>query len=236
MSLPPLQSLPSPASLLAAADAVIFDFDGVLVDSEPLHCRTIAETAADFSLPAPTWTDYASTLMGYDDRDAFRALYRRAGLPPPSPDLLSAVVAAKAARFAALAEQGLVPEIPGAADAVRAVAAQKPVALCSGALRTDVLPVLRHLRLENTFAVLVTADDVNASKPDPASYHLAQRRLLALHPALRAFLAVEDTPDGIQSARAASLPVLGLATHATPSDLLAAGASAVAPSLATALR
>lgn len=225
----------TPASLLAAADAVIFDFDGVLVDSEPLHCRTIAETAADFSLPAPTWSDYASTLMGYDDRDAFRALYRRANIDP-SPADLAAAVAAKAARFAALAEQGLVPEIPGAADAVRAVAAQKPVALCSGALRTDVLPVLRHLRLENTFAVLVTADDVAASKPDPASYLLAKRRLFALHPALHSFLAVEDTPDGIQSARAAYLPVLALATHAPPSALLAAGASAVAPSLAAALR
>ncbi|MBP5786729.1 MAG: HAD family phosphatase, partial [Kiritimatiellae bacterium] len=81
-----------------------------------------------------------------------------------------------------------------------------------------------------------TADDVAASKPDPASYHLAQRRLLALHPALRAFLAVEDTPDGIQSDRAASLPVLALATHSPPSALLAAGASAVSPSLASALR
>jgi beta-phosphoglucomutase len=225
----------SPASLLSAADAIIFDFDGVLVDSEPLHCRTIAETAAALDLPVPDWPAYAANLMGYDDRDAFRALYRRAGIDP-SPADLAAAVADKAARFAALAEAGLVPEIPGAADAVRTLAAAKPVALCSGALRTDVLPVLRHLRLENTFTVLVTADDVAASKPDPASYHLAKTRLLALHPTLQTFLAVEDTPDGIQSARAAAIPVLALATHASPAALLAVGAAATAPSLSSALR
>ena len=227
--------MPSPASLLSAADAVIFDFDGVLVDSEPLHCRTLAETAADLSLPVPDWPDYAAHLMGFDDRDAFRALYRRIGIDPSPSDLASAV-AAKAARFAALAEQGLVPEIPGAADAVRAVAAQKPVALCSGALRSDVLPVLRHLHLETTFDVLVTAEDVDASKPDPASYLLAKQRLLALHPTLRHFLAVEDTPDGIQSALSAAIPVLALATHSPPSDLLASGATATAPSLSSALQ
>lgn len=209
--------------------AAIFDFDGVLADSERLHCRTLSDTLVARGLPPVTWERYRSDLMGYDDRDAFRH-----ALPPGTPDdAVAACVADKARRFAALAEAGAVPVLPGAPEAVRRCAdAGLRLALCSGALLSDLLPVLRQAGIGRLFAAIVTAEDVERSKPDPASYRLALDRL-AVDP--RDALVFEDTRDGIAAARAASIPVVGIATHLPADALLAAGARSAAPTLAAAV-
>ena len=162
MSLPHLHLDPAP-------QAILFDFDGVLVDSERLHCATMSRALlARFPhLPPITWPDYTATLMGSDDRDAFRTLLRRASIDP-NPTLLQSLVDAKAALFAAEAAAGHIPPLPGAPDFVRACAARYPVALCSGALRSDIAPILPTLGLENVFTTIVTAEDVPRSKPDPS--------------------------------------------------------------------
>lgn len=211
-----------PSRLQPPPDAIAFDFDGVLVDSERLHhatlCRALAALAP--AVPLPSWDDYRADLLGFDDRDAFAAL-----LPPGAPPaLLADLIALKARLFATDAANGLVPPIPASIDFLRrATAAAIPCALCSGALRSDVLPILDALGIATCFAALVTAEDTPRSKPDPAPYRLARQRLLDAFPSRltpsSVFWAVEDTPDGLRSATAAGLHTLALATTLPPSAL-----------------
>ena len=99
--------------------------------------------------------------------------------------------------------------------------------LCSGALRTDIEPILSTLGLEDQFLVMVTADDVARSKPDPESYEKAWRALaehtgLALESRAKVW-AIEDTPEGLRSAGGAGLIGIGVAhTHGIEALALAA--------------
>ena len=128
------------------------------------------------------------------------------------------------------------PAFPGAADLVRACAAAGSVGLCSGALRSDVDPVLAALGIADCFSEKVTAEDVPASKPDPACYRLCVARLAARFPergiAPATCVAIEDTDDGIVSARGAGIPVVAVATNLPADWLRAAGAAAVVERLA----
>ena len=219
---------------MGAPAAILFDFDGVIVDSERLHCETLAEAMAGAG-PAFDWEFYRENLMGLDDRGAFAVLLRRAGLAP-LPEEIRRRIARKAVLFAQHAAAGRVPAFPGAVDLIRASAAAGPVGLCSGALRSDIEPVLAALGIADCFAARVTADDVPASKPDPASYRLCVARLAEKFPgrgiAPATCIAIEDTPDGIASARAAGIPVLAVATNLPAAALRAAGAAGVVATLA----
>ena len=108
-----------------------------------------------------------------------------------------------------------------------------PLALCSGALKSDIEPILRKLKFDRVFDVIVTAEDVSASKPDPASYVLALKRLTKAFPEENIVadrcVAIEDTPAGIDAARGAGLRVLALSNSYTPAKLSAA--EKIVPSL-----
>lgn len=219
---------------MRAPAAVLFDFDGVIVDSERLHHETMVETMAGQG-PATPWEFYRENLMGLDDRGAFAVLLRRAGIEP-TPEELRRRIARKADLFARHAAAGRVPAFPGAADLVRACAAAGPVGLCSGALRSDVEPVLAALGIADCFAEKTTAEDVPASKPDPTCYRLCIARLAGRFPdrgiAPAACVAIEDTGDGIAAARGAGIPVVAVATNLPAAALEKAGAAAVVESLA----
>jgi HAD superfamily hydrolase (TIGR01509 family) len=191
--------------------AVLFDFDGVMADTERLHwqafCEILSPLGASYS-----WEEYENDYIGFDDRDAIRTALDRAGVAC-SPEELTALLKSKAEVFPKLAA-GVAP-FPGAVEAVRASAARGPVALCTGALRSDVEPLLKAFGILDLFATIVTAEDVERSKPDPACYQLAVQRLGV--PAGEC-LAVEDTPYGLQAARGAGCQTLGVAqTHARAS-------------------
>ncbi len=209
--------------------AVVFDFDGVLVDSEPLHFRALRDSLLPEGITL-TQQEYQDAYLAYDDREAVRLALERAGAPP---DL--ARVAAVAARKAALFERRL-PEIdffPGARELVVELARELPLGIASGALRAEIEAVLEAAGLRACFGAVVGADDVARTKPHPEPY-LAAVRLLAARAAGLApaeCLAIEDSPPGLLSARAAGLFALGVA-HTYPAAKLGGVAHAVVASLA----
>ena len=207
-------SLPMP-------EAVLFDFDGILVDSEPMHYRAFTEVLDPLGLGFP-WKSYVEIYMGFDDRDAFREAYRAKGIDLDDANLAK-LVAAKSRAFQDGLRNG-VTAYPGAVSLIESLhAAGGPLALCSGALRSDIAPILAQLGVAHCFDVIVSADDVRRSKPDPESYALAFARLSMRYATLLTVpeksVAVEDTPAGIRSAKEAGLRVLAVTNSCGAGEL-----------------
>jgi beta-phosphoglucomutase len=205
--------------------AIIFDFDGVIADSEPLHYKALLAVAQELGITFD-YEEYGQTYIGYDDRDAFRIML---GISPgtrgtPAQESkITQLLSLKAAAFEAVVETGITP-IPGILDIIRAASAEKmPIAIASGATRTDIDLVLRKLDLTHLFATIVSASDVEHSKPNPASYQRAVMKLAAKHLDLditpQDCLAIEDTIAGITSAQKAGLMTLAVATT-NPAEIL----------------
>jgi len=209
---------------LQRPEAFIFDFDGILVDTEPMHYEAFREVLEPLGMGF-TWGEYVETYMGFDDRDAFREAFRARGTDLDAANLAK-LVAAKSRAFLGSLRNG-VSAYPGAVAMIESLhAAGLPLALCSGALRSDIDPILARLGIARCFPVIVAADDVLKSKPDPESYALAFTRLSETHPSSLtvpgASVAVEDTPAGIRSAKGAGLRVLAVTNSYGPEELAAA--------------
>lgn len=209
--------------------AVIFDFDGVIVDTEPLHYQSFQKILEPQNLDY-SWQDYVETYMGFDDRDAFREAYQK-GNAPLSESALEQLVAQKAIVFQEVIAAGVLP-YPGVTALIQRLHQQgTPLAICSGALRSDILPIINQLGIANCFSHIITADDVPHSKPDPTSYRIAAEQLLAAFPTKLTsgdqIIAIEDTPAGISSATGAGLKVIAV-TNSYPANYLQKAARIVA--------
>ena len=192
-------------------DAVIFDFDGVIVDTERLHYEALNRVLTGLDLGI-TWEDYVETYIGFDDRGVFLARFKQAGRTLAA-DEMARLVSTKAGMFHHMVSHETPTPYTGVVELIRSLSGKIPLALCSGALRSDIEPVFSGLKLHGVFDLLVTADDVSMSKPDPACYRLAVERLAAHHArplASASCLAIEDTPAGITAAKGAGLKVLAL--------------------------
>lgn len=212
-------------------EAVIFDFDGVIVDSEPIHWQAFREVLGPLGIPFP-WEEYAERYMGFDDRDAFREAFRVHDRTLAG-DALAGLIAAKSRAFREILREGVRP-FPGAVPLIEAIRSRGiPMAISSGALRSDIDPILAALGVAGCFARIVSADDVEKSKPDPESYRLAwsvlRRRFPGVLTSPANSLAIEDTPAGIESAKGAGLSVLAVAGSFRREEL--AGADTVVDSL-----
>jgi HAD superfamily hydrolase (TIGR01509 family) len=207
--------------------AVIFDFDGVLVNSEPLHFRALHEALLGEGI-AISEEEYLREYVAYDDRGSIRIALERHGRPS-SPDRIKAVAAVKAEAFERLMAE--VPFYPGARELVRGLAAEMPLAIASGARRAEIERILRAGGLRDAFAAVVGADDVTRTKPDPEPYLAAHALIAPLAPALAAAecLVFEDTLVGIAAGRAAGMKVVGVAQTYPASKLTLA--HQVVPSL-----
>lgn len=207
------------AIVVARPEAVIFDFDGVIVDTEPLHYQAFLRTLEPLGLRF-TWQEYVDAYMGFDDRDAFTAVFRARGVELDDRKRTE-LVAAKGKVFREVIRDGVNP-YPGAMEMITALhASGLPLAICSGALRSDIDPIVAGLGIAKCFREIVTADEVLKSKPDPECYTLAFMRLARACPSRltvpRDSLAVEDTPAGVRAAKRAGLTVLAVTnTHAGP--------------------
>lgn len=200
--------------------AVIFDFDGIIVDTEPLHYKAFQEVLIPLGM-GYGWDEYLGHYIGFDDRDAFREAFRRNGRALTA-DELHRLIGEKAEAFQKIIATGVEP-YPGVVELICSLSGKLPVGLCSGALRSDIDPILAQLRLGSAFDCMVTADEVSASKPDPESYALAVRRLSEVFPERSIIpavcLAIEDTPAGIASATGAGLKVLAV-SNSYPAERL----------------
>src|SRR6185369_2427191 len=112
----------------------VFDFDGIIVDSEPLHCKAFQKLLEPLGAGF-TWDEYVEKYMGFDVREAFRVHGLRL-----DDELLARLIAAKAAMFQEVAAEG-VNSYSGAVDLIRQLSGKVPLALCSGALLSDIEPV-----------------------------------------------------------------------------------------------
>lgn len=193
------------------AEAIIFDFDGVIVDTEPLHYAAFQRLLEPLGLGF-SWEQYIETYMGFDDRDAFEEAFKgqERGL---SATELQGLIDQKATLFQEIIRDGI-SAYPGVVNLIRQIHSSGiPLAICSGALRSDIEPILETLGITECFDVIVTAEDVARSKPDPECYQLAHNRLNTFHslsiPAQQV-LAIEDTPAGIAAAKGAGLLVLAV--------------------------
>jgi HAD superfamily hydrolase (TIGR01509 family) len=202
--------------------AIIFDFDGVLVNSEPIILDLTQQMAAQEG-----WTvtpeEYYRDYLALDDRRIVEHLYQTHGRALDSARR-DELLAWKARTYQEIIQQGL-PAFPGAAEFVREAAERYPLAIASGSLRSEILHLLELLELRKAFKVLVTAEDCGRSKPDPEVFIKcleSLRQLPELGPRkLRGSecLAIEDAPGGIIAARQAGIPCLALA-HTRPASEL----------------
>jgi beta-phosphoglucomutase len=199
--------------------AIVFDFDGVIANSEPLHLRSFQEVLAEEGV-ALSQSDYYARYLGYDDAGVFRLIGAEHG-SNWTPDHIGALIARKATRMEAL-EQDVSILFPGAADAIRRAAAAVPIAIASGALGVEIRRVLDREHLAGLFSAIVSAGDTRASKPAPDPYLRAVALLSASLNAPVASgdcVAVEDSIWGLESARAAGLRTVGVA-HTYPAASL----------------
>jgi HAD superfamily hydrolase (TIGR01509 family) len=194
--------------------AIIFDCDGVLVDSEPIHYQAFQEVLRPLGL-GYDYDRYVDHYIGFDDRDGFKEIFQEANHPLDSPSLTS-LIHAKSEAFQHIVSQGI-SSFPGAISLVKELAAHGvPLAVASGSFRHEIHLFLKALGLREAFPIIVAADDVKRSKPDPETYLLVLqvlKRTLGwkdLDP--QTCIAIEDTPAGIQAAKGADLYVIGV-TH-----------------------
>ena len=201
--------------------AVIFDCDGVLVDTEPLHYAAFQKVLAPLGL-GHDYARYLDHFVGFDDRDAFLHAFEEAGREI-SADRLERLIEAKSAALGELVVQGT-PSFPGVVELVEELKDRDVVmAVASGALRHEVEAFVASLGLSGVFRVIVGANDVRKSKPDPETYLLAIERLRPVFGSQPLdplnCIAIEDTPAGISSAKSAGLAVVAV-TNSFPATEL----------------
>ena len=188
------------------ARAVVFDFDGVLADTEGAHLAAFQDAFAPRGWTL-TRAEYFERYLGFDDRDLVRAFARDRGLSLGAADA-DAVLLDKARRYEQRLSRGALL-FPTAAAAVARLAAHYRIGIASGSLRAEILAILHANGLADAFSTIVGADDVARSKPAPDSYATAVDRL-GVRPS--AAVAIEDSQWGLASARDAGLRTIGITT------------------------
>jgi HAD superfamily hydrolase (TIGR01509 family) len=200
---------------LSILQAVFFDFDGVIANSEPLHLRAYqAVLQADGIDLSPA--EYYARYLGYDDVGLFEALAKDRRL-----SLTDEKIDAWMAMKASIVEEMLKSDsilFPGAAACVRTLAETVPLAVASGALEPEIEMVLEHANLRQCFAAIASASDGVRGKPDPDLYLLAMAKLQerSREPLVAgSCIAIEDSHWGLEAARRAGLRCVAV-THTYP--------------------
>lgn len=193
--------------------AVVFDFDGVIADSEPLHLRALQEAIAPLGMTIER-SEYYERYLGYDDMGAFSAIAADRGVELTQ-EGLRALIAAKSVIYQSLLT-GSGVLYPGAPACVERLASRYPLGIASGALRHEIQTILRAGALDGHFRFIVASGDTPTGKPAPDPY-LRAASLHGLPPP--DCVAIEDSRWGIESALSAGMRCIGI-THTYPASEL----------------
>jgi HAD superfamily hydrolase (TIGR01509 family) len=193
--------------------AILFDFNGVIINDEPLHDKLLEQLLVEENL-RPKPGEFRELCLGRSDRVCLQELLERRGRVV-SAAYLDELIARKAQAYVKqISALEKLPLYTGIEDLMFKLP-QCKFAIVSGALRTEIELVLERAKLRSRFSVIVSGDDLTVSKPEPDGYLLAVDRLNQAFPDLRLTaaecLAIEDTFAGIQAAKAAKMPVVGVA-------------------------
>jgi phosphoglycolate phosphatase/beta-phosphoglucomutase len=214
--------------------AIFFDFNGVIIDDETIQMKAYQEVLRGHQIDL-TEESYMSAL-GMDDRTFVKAMFERAKKPLTDP-VLETVLDAKTELHRQMIE--VLPLFPGVLTFLKAAAREFSLGLVSMANKVEVGYVFERANLTPLFSVVVTAEDASVCKPAPDCYlaglmklnekrqHERKLPLLATE-----CLAIEDSPPGIRSARAAGMRTLGITNTVSAEALRTAGAEVVTASLA----
>ncbi len=192
--------------------AIIFDFDGVIIDSEPIHLDCFRRVLRDRYKIEITDQEYYERYIAYSDAESFGHMAEDHGLKLTGKDI-SSLVAQKTVLVQEVLRRGVKP-LPGAAELIQAAAAAGvAVGICSSAARKEIEIPLRGMGLFHLVRMIVAAEDVTRSKPDPACYNLAREKLAKavgkeLVPGK--CVAIEDSAGGVAAARGAGLRVVAV--------------------------
>ena len=201
--------------------AVIFDFNGIIVDDEPIHFELFQRVLKEEGIKL-TEADYYARYLGCDDRGAFTIAYREQGRAL-SHSKLARLIERKAAYYQEDIKSKM-RVFPGVQTLVPHLAEKLPLAIASGALRNEIEIILSGIGLSAHFHAIVSAEDVTRGKPEPEIFLKALAQLNAAlasdHPISPAeCLVIEDSKEGIHGARRAGMKCLAV-TNSHPSELL----------------
>lgn len=203
--------------------AVLFDFNGVIINDEPLHERLLGELLIGENL-RPDPQEMNEVCLGRSDRACLRDLFERRGRVVSERDLDRLLALKTAAYQAEIAQMTRLPIYAGLEDLIyKCRLADLKLALVTGARREEAELVLERANLRQHFSVIVSSDDVTTSKPDPSGYRLAVELLRQAFPELNLHpencLAIEDSFAGLEAAKRADLSVVGVA-HTYPFHMI----------------
>lgn len=203
--------------------AIIFDFDGVIVDTERFHFRALQRVLEEEQIPL-TWEEYTQTYLAMDDKNCFHAILSRHGREV-TPHKIKNLTGRKASLFFGDAADA-VALFPGVKRFIHQAAQKNPLAIASGALREEIEFILAKVDLREYFPVVVAAEDVEKGKPDPEAYVTALARLNRLGSGKplgpSECLVIEDSRHGVAAATAAGMRCLAVANSYPPEELAAA--------------
>jgi len=213
--------------------AVIFDCDGVLIDSEPLHFSAFKKILGSEG-ESLSEELYKQKYLALDDRGAIAKFYQETDQPLRL-EQLDELMKKKTEIYQDLIKNDGVMAFPAVPEFVMAVSQRYPLAVASGSRRHEVELVLEAAGIRNYFEVIVSADDVKNGKPDAESYlkavealNSSGKRPTAIRP--EECVVIEDSKDGIRSAHTAKMKVIAVATSYPTFEL--SKADLVIPNLA----
>ena len=201
--------------------AVIFDFNGIIVDDEPIHFELFQRVLEEEGIKL-TEADYYTRYLGCDDRGAFSTAYREHGRELSQPKLAQ-LIERKAAYYREEIKSKM-RVFPGVQTLIPELARKLPLAIASGALKHEIEIILSGFGLLAYFRAIVSAEDVTRGKPEPEIFLKALAQLNAAHsndhPISPAeCLVIEDSKEGIRGARRAGMKCLAV-TNSHPAELL----------------
>lgn len=214
--------------------AIFFDFNGVIIDDEPIQMQAYKEALRDHGIELSEGDYYGA--LGLDDKGFVRHAFQRAD-KLLSDDVLKIVLEEKGVRHRMMIEE--LPLFPGVVTFLKAAARHYPLGIVSMATLDEIAYALNRARLLQLFSIIVNADDVNVCKPAPDCYRTGLDKLNTKLQAARQLpvlptecLVIEDSPPGIESGRAAGMRTLGVTNTVSEAELREAGAEVVTASLA----